>query len=159
MPKLMRVVILLVPAAALVVAPTRASAGARFAGRPWHGRLSPLASDPGMSAEQSEEVEKIGNLVADDEYLGLSMELAELVRTAVVEDLKKNTRELIGKEDYKVGDISKAVDAKVKSAVADLRGKDEYELGDLSLALDKIAKDYTCELTGKDEYEFGHLLC
>ena len=42
------------------------------------------------------------------------MELAELVRTAVVEDLKKNTRELIGKDDYKVGDISKAVDAKVK---------------------------------------------
>ena len=41
-------------------------------------------------------------MVADDEYMGLSMELTELVRVAVLEDIKKNARDFLGKEDYKV---------------------------------------------------------
>ena len=108
----------------LLIVPALAFAPARLA-RPWVGRLAESASDEAPGALAT--TEKIGNLVADDEYLGLSMELAELVRTAVVEDLKKTTRELIGKDDYKIGDISKAVDAKVKSAVAEMRGKEECE--------------------------------
>lgn len=61
-----------------------------------------------------EEVAKVGNLVADDEWMGLGMELSELVRVAVIEEAKKNTAEFIGKEDYKVGDITKEIDERVK---------------------------------------------
>jgi hypothetical protein len=71
-----------------------------------------------------EKMEAVGNLVADDEWQGLSMELSELVRVAVVEDLKKNAREFLGKEEYKVGDISKEIDTRVKEEVAKFRGKD-----------------------------------
>lgn len=104
-----------------------------------------------------EEVEQVGNLVADDEWMGLSMELSELVRVAVIEEVKKNTADFIGKDEYKVGDITKEIDSRVKDEVAAMRGKDEYELGDLTVALDKLSKDMTCELTGKDDYETGDL--
>jgi len=109
------------------------------------------------SKMSSDDVEMVANLAADDEWLGLSMELSELVRVAVIEETKKNTRDFIGKDEYKVGDITKEIDSRVKDEVSKLRGKDEYELGDLSLALDTISKDLTCELTGKDDYEFGDL--
>ena len=52
------------------------------------------------------------------------MELSELVRLAIVEDVKAKTRDFLGKEDYKMGDLSKEVDARVKSEVAKMRGKD-----------------------------------
>ena len=61
-----------------------------------------------------EEVEKVGNLVTDDEWMGLGMELSEIVRCAVLEDVKRNTADFIGKEDYKVGDVSKEIDNRVK---------------------------------------------
>ena len=75
-----------------------------------------------------EEEEKLGNLVANEEWAGLSMELADVVRTAVVEDLKKNSRDFLGKEDYAVGDFSKEIDKRVKEEVAKIREKDEYEV-------------------------------
>lgn len=109
------------------------------------------------AVEMTENERKLGNLVADDEWLGLSMEISELVRVAIVEDLKKQTRDFIGKEDYKIGDIAKEIDDRVKKEVALFRGKEEYELGDLSIALDTISKEITCQLTGKDKYEFGDL--
>ena len=68
--------------------------------------LASSASDEGeisekdLTPEQKEEV--VGNLVADDEWEGLGMELTELVRVAVVEDLKKNARDFLGKDEYKV---------------------------------------------------------
>ena len=74
----------------------------------------------------------------------------------MVEDLKSSTRDFIGKDDYKVGDISKEVDARVKDEVAKFRNKDEYELGDFLLAMDELSKKYTEELTGKP-YEPGDL--
>ena len=49
-----------------------------------------------------EQKEKIGNLVADDEWLGLGMEISELVRTAIIEDVKAKTSDFIGKDEYKV---------------------------------------------------------
>lgn len=60
--------------------------------------------EPEMLKFESEEEKKqaVGNLVADDEWMGLSMELGELVRVAVVEDLKKNARDFLGKDEYKV---------------------------------------------------------
>ena len=116
-----------------------------------------LSSEDSKAKLTEEEIEKVGNLVADDEWMGLSMELTELVRMAVLEDLKKSTRDFTGKDDYKVGDISKELDSRVKDAVADLRGKEEYELGDLTVVLDGLAKDMVCEMTGKDDYEFGDL--
>jgi hypothetical protein len=54
------------------------------------------------SKMSTEDLENVSNLVADDEWMGLSMELSELVRVAVIEETKKNTRDFIGKEDYKV---------------------------------------------------------
>lgn len=99
----------------------------------------------------AEEKEAVGNLVADEEWAGLSMELADVVRTAVVEDLKKNSRDFLGKDDYAIGDFSKEVDRRVKEEVAKMREKDEYELGDLSVVLDGKVKELVCELSGKEE--------
>lgn len=90
-------------------------------------------SDDSLDIEfESEDAKKeaVGNLVADDEWLGISMELSEVVRLAVVEDLKKNARAFLGKDEYKVGDFSKELDNKVKEEVAKFRGKDECKLFD-----------------------------
>ena len=114
-------------------------------------------SEEATAITKEEKEEKIGNLVADDEWNGLTMELSEIIRCAVVEDMKKNARDFLGKDDYKIGDVTKEIDSRVKNEVALLRGKEEYELGDLVLAMDEISKDVTCQLSGKDEYEFGDL--
>merc|ERR1719291_439058 len=111
-----------------------------------------VLSDPEQLSD-----EQVGNLVADEEWAGLSMELADVVRTAVVEDIKKNSREFLGKEEYAVGDFSKEIDKRVKDEVAKIREKDEYELGDLSVVLDGKVKEMVCDLSGKDDYEFGDL--
>jgi len=58
--------------------------------------------DAAGQAQLLAEAEEIGNLVADDEYLGLGMELAEVVRLTLKEGLKENLREFLGKDDYKV---------------------------------------------------------
>lgn len=109
-----------------------------------------------VDAEVLEQQEVVGNLVADDEWAGIAMELSEIVQKAVAEDLKKNARDFLGKDDYKLGDMSKEIDARVKQGVAELRGKEEYEVGDLVLTLDEMSKSMTEDLTGKP-YEFGDL--
>jgi len=107
--------------------------------------------------ETSEEkVEAVGNLVENDEWEGLTMELSEVIKLAVVEDIKKNTRDFIGKEAYQVGDITKEIDLRVKSEIASMRGNEEYQLGDLIVVMDNMAKDLTEDLTGKP-YEAGDL--
>jgi hypothetical protein len=103
-----------------------------------------------------EQMAAVGNLVADDEWLGLSMELSDVVRKAVVEDLKKNLRDFLDKDDYAIGDISKQIDKRVKQEVANYRGKQQYELGDLVWALDETSKSLTEQMTGKP-YETGDL--
>eukprot|EP00529_Nitzschia_sp_RCC80_P029806 CAMPEP_0113458100 /NCGR_PEP_ID=MMETSP0014_2-20120614/9746_1 /TAXON_ID=2857 /ORGANISM="Nitzschia sp." /LENGTH=312 /DNA_ID=CAMNT_0000349609 /DNA_START=488 /DNA_END=1426 /DNA_ORIENTATION=- /assembly_acc=CAM_ASM_000159 len=100
--------------------------------------------------------ENVGNLVANDEWEGLTMELSALIRTAIVEDVKTNAREFLGKDEYKLGDFTKEIDNKIKEEVANLREKDEYEIGDLSIVVDEWAKEKTSELTGKP-YETGDL--
>jgi hypothetical protein len=107
-------------------------------------------------SSEEERKKAVGNLVEDDEWQGLTMSLTELVKTAVTEDLKKTAREFLGKEDYKLGDISKEIDTRVKQEVATLRGKEDYELGDFVLAIDDLAKSMTEKLTGKN-YEPGDL--
>jgi hypothetical protein len=109
-------------------------------------------------ASEEEKKEAVGNLVADDEWMGLTMELTELIRLSVIQDLKKNAREFLGKDEYKIGDISKEIDVRVKDEVSKLRGKEngEYELGDLVLAMDQMSKEMTEGLTGKP-YETGDL--
>lgn len=57
-----------------------------------------------MNKEEKEEI--VGNLVADDEWNGLALELSEIIRVAIIEDVKKTTREFTGKDNYKVGTIS-----------------------------------------------------
>ena len=98
------------------------------------------------------EVEKIGNLVEDDEWLGLATELAIVFWSAVRETIKANVADFIAKtttskDDYKLDDVSKEADARIKGMVADLRGKDEYELGDLSIALDTLVKEEVRTMT------------
>lgn len=137
-------------------------------------------------SNEEEKKKAVGNLVADDEWMGLGMELSEAIRVAVVEDLKQNARDFLGKDEYKIGDISKEIDERVKSegmyvalfqrfslspvsfcsnlkllpshtnSVATLRGKEDYELGDFVLSMDEMAKNMTENLTGK-EYEPGDL--
>jgi len=127
--------------------------------------IASLSASPDLSDEDkegaielSEEAKKeaVGNLVEDDEWAGLTMELGDIVKKAVEEDLKKNAREFLGKDDYKLGDVSKEIDSRVKQGVADLRGKESYEVGDLVLTLDEMSKSMTEELTGKP-YETGDL--
>ena len=110
-----------------------------------------------LDALTPEQQQEVGNLVADEEWAGLSMELADVVRAAVVEDLKKNSRDFLGKDNYAIGDFSKEIDRRVKAEVAKMREKDEYELGDFSVVLDDKVKEMVCEMTGKDEYDFGDL--
>jgi hypothetical protein len=74
------------------------------------------------------EQKRVGNLVADEEWAGITMELAEIIKTAVVEDLKKNSRDFLGKDEYAIGDFSKEVDKRVKAEVAKIREKDDYEV-------------------------------
>ena len=63
------------------------------------GSDEPVDVDVDKIEFESEEAKKeaVGNLVADDEWAGLSMELSEVVRIAVLEDLKKTAREFTGK--------------------------------------------------------------
>ncbi|KOO27505.1 had-superfamily subfamily iia [Chrysochromulina tobinii] len=103
------------------------------------------------------EDEKIGNVVENDEWLGLATELAIVFQSAVRESINANVADFIGKDDYKLGDVSKEADARIKGMVADLRGKDEYELGYLSIALDTLVKEEVWKMTGKEKYEFGDL--
>jgi hypothetical protein len=56
-------------------------------------------------ASEEAKKEAVGNLVEEDEWSGLTMELTEIIRLSVIEDLKKNTREFLGKDDYKLGDV------------------------------------------------------
>ena len=87
------------------------------------------------------------------------VQLTTVIATAVREVMKRVTKDLLDKDEYKVGDISKELDARVKDEVAKMRGKEEYELGDLTKVMDDVAKDLVCEYTGKakGEYEFGDL--
>lgn len=71
-----------------------------------HGRqvwMSPTSLRSGQEddGETAAKKEKVVSLVADDEWTGLGMELSELVRTAVLEDLKQKSREFLGKDEYK----------------------------------------------------------
>ena len=93
------------------------------------------------------EDEKIGNVVENDEWLGLATELAIVFQSAVRESINANVADFIGKDDYKLGDVSKEADARIKGMVADLRGKDEYELGYLSIALDTLVKEEVRKMT------------
>ena len=69
--------------------------------------LSTLYSSPEDSSDveaeaveaivlSAEEEKELGNLVANEEWSGLSMELTEVIATAVVEDLKLKSRDFLG---------------------------------------------------------------
>lgn len=92
----------------------------------------PLNDDSSDTEQQQAayevEQKRVGNLIADEEWAGITMELAEIIKTAVVEDLKKNSRDFLGKDEYAVGDFSKEVDKRVKAEVAKIREKDNYEV-------------------------------
>ena len=85
--------------------------------------------------------EAVGLLVEDEEWLGLGTEMFIVLRSAMRESLKKNVREFTGSDDYKLGDVSKEADRRIKEEVAKLRGKEDYELGDLSIVIDEMVKE------------------
>ena len=45
------------------------------------------------------DVEEVGNLVEDEEWLGLGMEMAIVLRSAFRESVKKNVKEFTGSDD------------------------------------------------------------
>lgn len=106
--------------------------------------------DEGEKEQEPEPTDeaKVGNLVENDEWEGLTMELSEVIRLAVTEDIKKNTKNFLGgKDEYKVGDITKEIDKRVKSEIATMRGKDEYEMGDLIVVVDNMVRMPTGRLS------------
>ena len=134
----------------------------------------------------SADEEAVGLLVEDEEWLGLGTEMFIVLRSAMRESLKTNVREFTGSDDYKMGDVSKEADRRIKEEVAKLRGKEDYELGDLSIVIDEMVKEeviprlrtrlptrlpirpstrrardtaiaQVCKLTGNDEYVAGDL--
>jgi hypothetical protein len=78
------------------------------------------------------------------------MELPELVRIAIRKKIKTKLRDFVGKDEYRVGDISNTLDGQIKDEVASLRDKPEYEPGDLTGALDTLAKWEASRLFGKE---------
>lgn len=147
----------------VVSTPSRSFSNHRFTGTDgFHPRTASSTVVYSSEAEGSEppteeEKEKaVGNLVENDEWEGLTMELSEVIKVAVIEDMKKNTKDFLGKEDYQVGDITKEIDSRVKTEIASMRGNEEYQLGDLIVVIDTMAKDMTEDITGKP-YEAGDL--
>ena len=112
--------------------------------------------------------EKLGNLVADDEWLGLTMELTELVRLAIVEDVKKQTRDFIGKDNYKVSTpryiiyvlVVQKNQGRIRLTFLEflflLRGQ-LNKIGDIAKEIDKRVKEEIALFRNKDEYELGDL--
>jgi hypothetical protein len=124
-----------------------------------HTSLVWSSAGDGSATEENENLnEEVGNLVANDEWEGLTMELSEMIKLAITEDLKENAREFLGKDDYKIGDICKEVDIRVKDGVADLRGKEEYELGKYRWILESLQMDLyalTAESTRRLCFGYG----
>mmetsp|Transcript_14588 Transcript_14588/g.40220 ORF Transcript_14588/g.40220 Transcript_14588/m.40220 type:complete len:237 (-) Transcript_14588:1488-2198(-) len=105
------------------------------------------------SPEEKEEL--VGNLVTDDEWNGLGMELSNTIQSTI-DDIQQKTNDFTGSEEYKIGDVSKEIDRRVKEGISSMREKDEYELGDFILAMDEMSKSMVEEMTGKP-YESGDL--
>mmetsp|Transcript_38060 Transcript_38060/g.69576 ORF Transcript_38060/g.69576 Transcript_38060/m.69576 type:complete len:171 (+) Transcript_38060:69-581(+) len=78
---------------------------------------APTKVEPAPDASAEEKADFIASLAEDDEWNGLTMELTGLIGKAVEEDMKRVTRGFIGKEEYKMGDISKEVDKRIKAEV------------------------------------------
>ena len=66
-----------------------------------HGDVM-VYSEPAADATAEEKMEFVSSLAEDDEWRGLAMELSAVVVKAVDEDMKKLTRDFLGKEEYKV---------------------------------------------------------
>ena len=75
-------------------------------------------SEDGPKRLTAAEVTQVTELVADDEWSGLSMELQQACSAVIKEQLKTLDA---------TAEISKELDEKVKAQVAAMRGKDEYE--------------------------------
>ena len=88
--------------------------------------MSEDAFDEIKFSSEEEKRKVVGNLVEDDEWNGLGMELSEAICKAISEDVKKNAREFLGKEDYQIGDITKEVDRRVKDVATAIA----IEIGD-----------------------------
>jgi hypothetical protein len=112
------------------------------------------AGGGGMArAGEDDSEETLTALVADDEYLPLTLELSGLVRELVTSKVRAFT----DKPTYSLGDLSIEIDRRIKAEVATLRKKDDYEIGDLTLALDEMAKGEVARWAGKAEYETGDI--
>merc|ERR1712086_515413 len=68
-----------------------------------------------------------------------------------------NAREFTGSDEYKLGDLSKEADQRIKDEMGKLRGKEDYELGDLSIVIDNMVKEAAAKYAGKETYEAGDL--
>ena len=62
---------------------------------------------------------------------------------------------MTGQEEYTFGDLSRFVDARVKTQINNITGQDEYVFGDLSRWADSQVKAKVTDYTGKDDYAMG----
>jgi hypothetical protein len=124
--------------------------------------------DKPLPALTAAEVEEVGNLVADDEWLGLAMELAIVVRSAVRESAKKSVREFTGNDECAHecrgsrthDDQQRAATPGSVLAAHTLHHSPMLwadKIGDVSKELDARVKARVADLRGKDEYELGDL--
>ena len=76
----------------------------------------------------------------------------------LAEDIEASIISFTGKEVYELGDISLAIDSRVKTVVMEFTGTGkEYEFGDITRELEKRRQSWVKDFTGKKEYEFGDI--
>lgn len=129
-----------------------------FVLRPHHSVPSQLAAEAKAKDDGKAglaKAESVKSLVDDDEWDGVTMELTSAVTKSIVESVSRNTKSFVGKDEYKVGDIAREIDARMKSAVAKLRGKEGYEIGDLVAYVTEKGIAVAEQTTGKklDKYK------
>ncbi|KAL3906141.1 MAG: hypothetical protein SGPRY_010661, partial [Prymnesium sp.] len=90
--------------------------------------------------------------------IGLVAKLLKDSGSRVVQDM---IRDLTGKDEYEVGDLSRAAIRKISkdisSGVSEFTGKDTYQFGDISRKISKDISSGVSEFTGKDKYQFGDI--
>jgi hypothetical protein len=118
-------------------------------------------NDPETSAAVADEkpealavdVEAVEEVVEDDEWIALALELSHVVKKSLVAFLDK-MKDL----KYEAEAVSQEIDTRVKAEVAKWREKVKYELGDFVKAMDEACKRVVEDATGKSIDELGEEL-
>ena len=139
----------------------------------------PTKNDPALLAKQQEYVQ---NMVTDDEWNGVTVQLQNLVSSQIVEDVKAKAHDFLNMDrthklrniaekvhqrvleevetmranNVKVDEFSRSVATTTKTLTEEFTGK-AYEMGELSKDIDTKIKKSVATYVGKEEYETGDL--